>query len=240
MKRILVVLMIALTGAAFTAEAKDVLKLKDGSVIKGELIEGSSNQIKFKDSDGSVWVFGVEEVLSMQREPQPENETLQKKEGRKEFSKRGYRTQIEYVAETGDFSAVGVDVVFDYQFNSHLQLGGGAGLRSLEEMYDGGGAPLYVDFRVNILKTKVTPFFDLKAGTFLFLKKWGASPYVSPTAGIKIHFSKARALSFLLGGAFAEVCKESVSGLHNLEEKAVVKRKEYIGKAFSFKLNYQF
>ena len=61
MKRILVVLMIALTGAAFTAEAKDVLKLKDGSVIKGELIEGSSNQIKFKDSDGSVWVFGVEE-----------------------------------------------------------------------------------------------------------------------------------------------------------------------------------
>ena len=111
MKRILVVLILALTGAAFTAEAKDVLKLKDGSVIKGELIEGSSNQIKFKDSDGSVWVFGVEEVLSMQREPQPENETLQKKEGRKEFSKRGYRTQIEYVAETGDFTAVGVDVV---------------------------------------------------------------------------------------------------------------------------------
>ena len=102
--------------------------------------------------------------------------------------------------------AFGYDAIFGYQFNSHLQLGGGIGLRGLsgEVTGDGFGVPLYADFKVNFLKTKVTPFFDLKAGSLIT-----SDPtfYFSPSVGVKIHFSKARALSISTGVAWAE-CEE--------------------------------
>ena len=236
MKKKIVVLILALTSAVFSVSARDILSLKNGSVIKGELIEATGEQVKFKTADGSLWVYGMSEVISVTKEKQAEEtvaeetETAPKK--KKEFSKKGYRTQIEQTIDFGDFGAFGYDAIFGYQFNSHLQLGGGIGLRALGEVIRGDdfGVPLYADFKVNFLKTKVTPFFDLKAGSLIT-----SDPtfYFSPSVGVKIHFSKARALSISTGVAWAG-CEEY--GYYYDYDYYYY----YTGSAFSFKINYQF
>lgn len=236
MKKKIVVLVLALTSAVFSVSARDILSLKNGSVIKGELIEATGEQVKFKTADGSLWVYGMSEVISVTKEKQAEETVAEETEAapkkKKEFSKKGYRTQIEQTIDFGDFGAFGYDAIFGYQFNSHLQLGGGIGLRALGEVIRGDdfGVPLYADFKVNFLKTKVTPFFDLKAGSLIT-----SDPtfYFSPSVGVKIHFSKARALSISTGVAWAG-CEE-YDYYYDYDYYYY-----YTGSAFSFKINYQF
>lgn len=244
MKKKIVVLVLALTSAVFSVSARDILSLKNGSVIKGELIEATGEQVKFKTADGSLWVYGMSEVISVTKEKQAEEtvaeetETAPKK--KKEFSKKGYRTQIEQTIDFGDFGAFGYDAIFGYQFNSHLQLGGGIGLRALSDEVtgDGFGVPLYADFKVNFLKTKVTPFFDLKAGSLIT-----ADPtfYFSSSVGVKIHFSKARALSISTGVAWAG-CEYYDYYDYYIGDEYYYNEyySDYTGCAFSFKINYQF
>ena len=241
MKKKIVVLVLALTSAVFSVSARDILSLKNGSVIKGELIEATGEQVKFKTADGSLWVYGMSEVISVTKEKQAEETVAEETEAapkkKKEFSKKGYRTQIEQTLEIGEFVTFGYDAIFGYQFNSHLQLGGGIGLRALSDEVtgDGFGVPLYADFKVNFLKTKVTPFFDLKAGSLIT-----ADPtfYFSPSVGVKIHFSKARALSISTGVAWAgcEYYDYYIGDEYYYNEYY----SDYTGCAFSFKINYQF
>ena len=241
MKKKIVVLILALTSAVFSVSARDILSLKNGSVIKGELVEATGEQVKFKTADGSLWVYGMSEVISVTKEKQAEETVAEETEAapkkKKEFSKKGYRTQIEQTIDFGDFGAFGYDAIFGYQFNSHLQLGGGIGLRALSDEVtgDGFGVPLYADFKVNFLKTKVTPFFDLKAGSLIT-----ADPtfYFSPSVGVKIHFSKARALSISTGVAWAgcEYYDYYIGDEYYYNEYY----SDYTGCAFSFKINYQF
>lgn len=253
MKKKIVVLVLALTSAVFSVSARDILSLKNGSVIKGELIEATGEQVKFKTADGSLWVYGMSEVISVTKEKQAEETVAEeieaapkkKKEAapkkKKEFSKKGYRTQIEQTLEIGEFVTFGYDAIFGYQFNSHLQLGGGIGLRALDKVRGSDfGIPLYADFKVNFLKTKVTPFADLKAGALIT-----ADPtfYFSPSVGVKIHFSKARALSISTGVAWAD-CEEYLSDDDYYGAYTYYNNGYYLlyyrGCAFSFKINYQF
>jgi hypothetical protein len=245
MKKKIVVLVLALTSAVFSVSARDILSLKNGSVIKGELIEATGEQVKFKTADGSLWVYGMSEVISVTKEKQAEETVAEETEAapkkKKEFSKKGYRTQIEQTFDFGDFGAFGYDAIFGYQFNSHLQLGGGIGLRALDEVSGRSdfGVPLYADFKVNFLKTKVTPFFDLKAGSLIT-----ADPtfYISPSVGVKIHFSKARALSISTGLAWAEYAQYEFDYYMDGYSKRIYNEyySNYTGCAFSFKINYQF
>lgn len=243
MKKKIVVLVLALTSAVFSVSARDILSLKNGSVIKGELIEATGEQVKFKTADGSLWVYGMSEVISVTKEKQAEETVAEETEAtpkkKKEFSKKGYRTQIEQAFDSGDFVAFGYDAIFGYQFNSHLQLGGGIGLRALDEVTgDDFGVPLYADFKVNFLKTKVTPFFDLKAGSLIT-----ADPtfYFSTSVGVKIHFSKARALSISTGVAWAECEEYDYYGYYIGDEYYYNEYySDYTGCAFSFNINYQF
>ena len=244
MKKKIVVLMLALASGVFSVSARDILSLKNGSVIKGELIEATGEQVKFKTADGSLWVYGMSEVISVTKEKQAEETVAEEIEAapkkKKEFSKKGYRTQIEQTLEIGDFVAFGYDAIFGYQFNSHLQLGGGIGLRGLsgEVTGDGFGVPLYADFKVNFLKTKVTPFADLKAGALITADP---SFYFSPSVGVKIHFSKARALSISTGVAWAECDYYDYYGYYIGDEYYYNEYYyDYTGCAFSFNINYQF
>ena len=241
MKKKIVVLMLALASGVFSVSARDILSLKNGSVIKGELIEATGEQVKFKTADGSLWVYGMSEVISVTKEKQAEETVAEETEAapkkKKEFSKKGYRTQIEQTLEFGDFVAFGYDAIFGYQFNSHLQLGAGAGFRFLEDMYGDRSVPLHIDLKVNILKTKVTPFLDFKGGAMMFVdEKIGSSSfYLSPSVGIKKHYSEARSLSFSAGWTIARYYEDVCSGCSGDGDDAF-----FNGGAFSFKVNYQF
>lgn len=225
MKRKFVFLIIALFGVLFSASAREILIMKDGSVLKGEFVEATGEQVKFRTDDDTVRVYEMDKVASLAEERL------------KNFSTKGYRSQIEQVAECGSFWAFGYDIILGYQFNSHLQLGAGAGFRFLGSMYSDRSVPLHIDFKVNILKTKVTPFLDFKGGAMMFVdEKIGSSSfYLSPSVGIKKHYSEARALSFSAGWTVARNHEDVCSGCSGDGDDAF-----FNGGAFSFKVNYQF
>ena len=57
---------------AYTQELQDVLYLKNGSIIRGIIIEQIPNKtLKIKTADGSVFVYQMDDVVRITREPMP-------------------------------------------------------------------------------------------------------------------------------------------------------------------------
>ena len=65
----LFILLTALICCIATASARDVLYLKNGSIIKGELSEVvPTGNVKFKTADGNIFVYATTEVLKITKE----------------------------------------------------------------------------------------------------------------------------------------------------------------------------
>lgn len=70
MKKILLsLLFLAFAIAGFAQSTRDVVKLKNGSVVKGIITEMKPNQsVKLTTSDGSVFVYSMDEVEEVLKE----------------------------------------------------------------------------------------------------------------------------------------------------------------------------
>lgn len=68
MKKLLITF-IALVGCISTICAKDILYLKNGSIIKGELAEVvPTGNVKFKTADGNIFAYATTEVIKITKE----------------------------------------------------------------------------------------------------------------------------------------------------------------------------
>ena len=71
MKRILVVLfaLVLMSAAALAQNYRDVVYLKNGSVIKGTVLEQvTGGNIKIQTADGSIFVYPSSEVVKVVKE----------------------------------------------------------------------------------------------------------------------------------------------------------------------------
>lgn len=69
MKQLVILLVLFCFGLANAQQQKDVLYLKNGSIIKGTITEmDPSSGLKIKTSDGSLFVFSMDEVEKMEKE----------------------------------------------------------------------------------------------------------------------------------------------------------------------------
>ena len=69
MKRILFISLFALTSFVFCEEYEDVVYLKDGSIIKGTIIEQIPNEsLKIKTTGGSIFVYRMDEISKISKE----------------------------------------------------------------------------------------------------------------------------------------------------------------------------
>ena len=67
MRKLFVILAIVMASASVMA--KDVLYLKNGSVIKGEILEfNMGGNVKIQTSDGSLFVYGTDQVEKLEKE----------------------------------------------------------------------------------------------------------------------------------------------------------------------------
>ncbi len=131
MRKLFVILAIVMAGASVMA--KDVLYLKNGSVIKGEILEfNMGGNVKIQTSDGSLFVYGTDQVEKLEKESDSsqanskigqKTEIVKKREGssqaeliitneennkfKKNFRHKGYRGFV----DLGGF--VGLDDAFD-------------------------------------------------------------------------------------------------------------------------------
>lgn len=152
---LLVMILIFITLQISAQKSKDVLYLKNGSIVYGKLVEIKDDQYKMQTSDGSIFIYKNEEVDKFSKE-------TPYFEGR---SKTGFSFAMEAGLLAG---AQNTDYTAPFSFNF---LGGvtldtrnvlslGSGVEFLGVPY----TPLFFEYRRIIYDRKTTPFIFIRGG----------------------------------------------------------------------------
>lgn len=160
-KQIVMVLLLIICTLSISAQkVKDVLYLKNGSIIFGKLIEISEAQYKIQTSDGSMLIYSNEEVQKFAREAPGF-------EGRK---KSGFTYSLEAGLLAGS-----QDTKYFAPFSFNILAGGtvmtkniisaGTGVEFIGRPY----TPLFIEYKYIINDKKTSPFVFLRGGAVLAL-----------------------------------------------------------------------
>lgn len=168
----------------------EVVYLKNGSVIKGTIIEQVPNvSLKIKTNDGSLIICKMEDVNKITKEETYSNNYRNNTSSRKlaRQTLRGYKGFVDmgYVVDLSDNNAnkLEISTSHGYQFNNYFYVGGGVAVDYYTDA-DLISAPVFVDFRANFINKKVTPFADIKTGY-----SFGDVEGVYVTTGVGVRFS---------------------------------------------------
>ena len=178
---------------------QDVVYLKNGSVIRGIIIEQVPNKsLKIETADRSVFVYQMDEIEKLVKEPSKSNSVA-------EGLEPGYKGILEagFLIGVGDgegYNHFKLDFINGYQIMPYLSVGIGTGVRFNID-YEEALIPFYADFRANFLNQELSPYAALGLGyTF------DATYYMEPvgflfniSAGISYKISNKSAVLFGLG-----------------------------------------
>jgi len=158
----LLVPMIFIVSSAFSQRnTEDVIYLKDGSIIRGEIIEQKFGDfVKIESTGHNVWVFSAEDIDRIVKEkhlPPKKWDLNIKEKGYFNISDVGLLAGRDSYQNRYSFSAL---IINGYQFKNRLSLGLGTGI----EFMDIPLAPAFLDVRHTILKGKLSPFIGVQGG----------------------------------------------------------------------------
>lgn len=205
MKKYLALLLFALiTTISFgQSNYQDVVYLKNGSIIRGTIIEQVPNiSIKIETADRSVFVYQIDEIEKLTKE------AIQVKSGislSNSGLQSGYKGIVElgYQIGTGDYGMdrFKLNIINGYQINPYFSLGFGTGLRYY---FDSGLTliPVFADFRANFMNNKISPYLSLGFGySFDATNKSeeGVGFLLNPTVGVSFKVSDKSAMNIGLG-----------------------------------------
>lgn len=172
MRKLLLLLTLLLSISTYVAAQNytEVVYLKNGSVIKGVIIEQVPNvSLKIKTGDGSLIICQMNEVEKIIKEERYTRDYRTDIDNRKAARNtlKGYKGFVDfgYIADLSDYDAnkVEISTSHGYQFNNYFYLGGGVAADFYTDA-DLIAVPIFVDFRANFINKKVTPFADIKTG----------------------------------------------------------------------------
>lgn len=166
-----------LLGIASTLEAQnrvyeeDVLYLKNGSVLRGEIIEYEvKDYVKIRLREGTVFSYKTSEIEKITREASKFTQLkLRYRPGLtpiRYMEEKKFYPHISYAFtfnETGDriLTNFSTHLRTLYNFDRRFQAGLGTGF----DFYEGGLViPAFVEIQGDILKTRATPFYLLQGG----------------------------------------------------------------------------
>lgn len=140
--------------------ASETVYLKNGSVIKGEIIEQVPGQsLKVKTKDGNIFVYSVDEV-----------EKITKESSVVDDGSKGAHKGLDFGVSTGvtvmsGATTVPAELILSKRFHRNLSIGLGAGV----DIPTGSGdpmVPVFVDVKgyLPLSSTSITPFLDVRAG----------------------------------------------------------------------------
>ncbi|KAA6303558.1 MAG: hypothetical protein EZS26_000109 [Candidatus Ordinivivax streblomastigis] len=188
---------------------QDIIYLKNGSVIRGTVIEQVPNQsLKIETVDRNVFVYKMDEIEKMTKEVVEQTNrqtnkqpTEQRRIAYQSSPNSGYKGIIDlgYSAGVGNYGIdrVNWNFINGVQINPHFAVGLGFGLRYFcSNGSDVLFIPIFADFRVNFTDNDVSPYFALDAG--YSLGKEGG-PLLSPAFGMSIKGPGKSAFLFGIG-----------------------------------------
>ena len=207
MKKALLTLTLMLVASVTTLAqtTKDVVYLKDGNVIRGQLVEIIPDKhVKIKTADGSLFVYNTNDVARI------ENGEIAKKEKKSEDEPtfngrkiaRGFKGFVE-----GSFSASldgssyhreGLSVSLGSQILPQLFVGGGIGIEYFGK-HNTVNVPIYADIRTNFINGSISPFIGTKFGYAFGRDIQGF--YFNPMLGCRFGLTNKLALHTAIGYA---------------------------------------
>ena len=198
-------LMLVASVTTFAQTTKDVVYLKDGNIIRGQLVEIIPDKhVKIKTADGSLFVYSTNDVARI------ENGEAAKKEKKSEDAPtfngrkiaRGFKGFVE-----GSFSASldgssyhreGLSVSLGSQILPQLFVGGGIGFEYFGK-HNTVNVPIYADIRTNFINGPISPFIGTKFG-FAFGRDIQGF-YFNPMLGCRFGLTNKLALHAAIGYA---------------------------------------
>lgn len=206
-----ILFLIALLWATLSVaqQYEEVVYLKNGSRIKGKVIETTPERVKIEIYDGSILIYNSGEIEKIAKENPIASYTkshIQRQP--KEWKTKGYRTNrysgfvdAGYAMRTSDtgFEYAHISTVHGFQFNPHLFTGLGIGAQfvtgarygieldkttTLSQDFDGSdvGAVVFANVRGYLLDNKYTPYLDFRIGYATTTK----GLYLQPTFNVAI------------------------------------------------------
>lgn len=194
MKKYWAFLVLALVTAASFGQsvAQDVVYLKNGSIIRGVILENIPNKsIKIETADRSVFVYQTDEIEKLATEIIPEkkespltNQGFQP--GYKGIVELGFQTSVKYLG-TDRFI---LNIINGFQVSPYFSFGFGTGLQYYRDV-EAYLVPVFIDFRANLMIQKVSPYLALGLG-YSYDPKYdfsGVGFLLTPTIGVCIAVS---------------------------------------------------
>jgi hypothetical protein len=141
-------------------KSKEVLYLKNGSIIYGNLIEVVSDQYKIKTSDGSIFIFPSSDVEKFTKEIRQFN-------GRKsEGFGFGLEAGILLGSQESEYEApFSFNFLGGYTLNTKNTISIGSGVEFFGISY----IPLFLEYKYLINEKRVTPFIYMRGGGVMHL-----------------------------------------------------------------------
>lgn len=174
---------------------EDVVYLKNGSVIRGMIIEQIPNvSIKIK-SGPNIFVYKMDEIEKFTKEEVAGSSTTAGAPGDFGFKpNKGYAGNFEIGLShypAGNLPMFAVNIVNGYQFSRHFTMGLGVGAEVSTKSVHNFNAGL--DMRAYFLKSRVTPFFNFAAGYNAMLQSYEDYYYGGSTTDVYHGFTFAPA-----------------------------------------------
>lgn len=170
MKYSFLILFLAIINFSF-AQSSDLVKLKDGTVIKGEIVEYRVDQyVKIKTAEGNILEFPFEDI----------SKTKIHHAVKVPIPTKGFfnNTSMGILMGTEDNVSprINFHTVNGYQINQRMLTGIGFGVDRYKRNYYGSSNdlvfPLYANFTYLLRKSDVAPFVSVRGGySFNFSKK---------------------------------------------------------------------
>lgn len=160
-KLFFIAMMLIASIGAFSQDFREVVYLKNGNVVKGDIIEFQPDKsLKIETVDGGVISFDYIEVDKIVRS----NDAEATDSANSEFKKH-YRGFVSAEGTVGKVSGVKLTTTHGWQLNKKLFLGLGTGIFKGTENYGAHTSfPLFANFRVDFLDKRFSPFADLRTG----------------------------------------------------------------------------
>jgi hypothetical protein len=215
MKKLFMLLVILASSSLLFAQHnyEDVVYLKNGSVIRGIIIEQVPNQsIKIETADRNIFVYRFDEIEKLSKEVIRGTRNGHYRNSSSRSPSSGYIgiLDVGYAVGIGDdgYDFVNLTMINGYKFNPHFSLGFGTGAK----FYHSAEAiliPFFTNFQVNFINKAVSPYFALNVG-YSFNASDDFEPtgfLINPSIGVHFGISDGFGINLSVGydGQWAEL-----------------------------------
>ena len=207
---LLIVLMVSCSlGTYAQGKMTDVVYLKDGSIIRGTIVEQIlGKSLKIETADGSVYNYPIDQVEKIAKERVMKKRSIFGEETENtppfpykgnDYAITGFRGMIDVGYIAGAIKGPELGVSLGYQINNYLFVGAGAGVQYATDL-ETINIPVFADVRGNLMTGSILPFVALRIGYGKLIdSSLDGGFYCHPFAGVKFMVTPKNATTLAIG-----------------------------------------